>query len=117
MKNILLVDDDEDITTMLEFRIQKMGHNIEIIQKGSEVEPHVHSKMPDLIIMDVNIPPPSGLDLCKTLKGNAATSQIPIILISGKEIEEDVKADAFVLKPYEWKDLEKQIDTFLKQPS
>ena len=107
---ILLVDDDEDITMMLAFSIQKLGHKTSLAATGKEALESIQKEQPGLIIMDINIPDPSGTEVCKQLKGDANLSSIPIILLTGDSTVSKGEADALILKPYEWPDLQKEIE-------
>lgn len=114
--NILLVDDDEDVVTLLKFRLDKANHQVVVAQTGNEALKKAQSLKPDLILMDINIPEPNGIEVCQTLKKEAKTAQIPIILLTGatQVKESDAPADALVIKPYEWESLQATIQKVCK---
>lgn len=110
--HVLIVDDDEDIIVILEFRLKKAGYSITVAKDGNAALQAVRSSKPDLILIDLNIPAPNGKEVCETIKKDAALSSIPIILLTGASsaAKENVPADSCVMKPYEWPDLEKEIN-------
>ena len=116
---ILVVDDNSDlrdfIGTLLqgEYRILKACNGEEALQKATR-------ELPDLVVSDVMMPVMDGLELCKGLKGQFATSHIPVILLTAKSLEEqraegyDSGADAYISKPFSEKVLLSRIGNLLK---
>ena len=109
--HILIVDDDEDIVTMLQFRLEKSGYQVSVASTGKKALESIQSNNPDLVIMDLNIPEPNGAEVAKHVK---STSSIPIILLTGStdKRSSDFQCDELVIKPYEWEQLHKLIEKY-----
>lgn len=110
---ILLADDDEgivDATTML---LEMMGYEVESTLDGSTV-PAAASSKPDLIIMDIWMGGVDGRDICRIIKGDPNTADIPVLLISAAQNIEvsaiESGADTFLEKPFELQDLIQTIE-------
>jgi DNA-binding response OmpR family regulator len=108
---VLLVEDDPVILRLLEVNFELEGFDVVLARDGAEGIDLARSERPDLVISDIMMPKVSGLELVAALKGDSATSAIPIILLSAKAQSADVKAgmeagaDDYVTKPFEPLDL------------
>jgi DNA-binding response OmpR family regulator len=100
---ILCVDDEPDLLTILRLFLTSQGFEVIPALDAAEALQLIEENRPDLIITDYAMPGMSGLELCRKLRARADTSDIPIILCSGKELWEDDPHlfDRFVLKPAE----------------
>jgi DNA-binding response OmpR family regulator len=110
-KRILVVDDDPDILASLEFVLNDEGYDVETSTKnGDVVDAAVHSNRPDLIILDILLSGHDGRLICKKLKSQRETRDIPVLLISAhpdaQEMSVEAAADGFLAKPFD-------IDTLL----
>ncbi len=112
-KKILIIDDDADVVSILQFRLEKLGFEIELAKDGATALEKVKTFKPDLMFIDVNIPEPNGLTITQSLKKDPQYQAIQIILISGAPVEDGSGADLVVLKPYEWDVLHEQINKLL----
>jgi two-component system, OmpR family, alkaline phosphatase synthesis response regulator PhoP len=105
-KKILIVDDQEDIVKLLEMRLSTSGYDFISAEDGEAGLKLARSEKPDLIIMDIMMPKMDGYKVCGLLKNDARFAHIPVILFTAKALDEDrrigeeVKADAFIVKPY-----------------
>jgi len=107
IKKILAIDDDTDILDAIKFTLEGEGYEVTTSEKGEYVE-NIHDKtggLPDLIILDVLLSGKDGRIICKALKSQQDTKNIPIIMISahpdaGKSSIE-VGADDFLAKPFD----------------
>ena len=106
---ILVVDDDEGILEALNIMLDAAGYEVELSEDGEALGKIGASNVPDLILLDVLLSGKDGRDLCRVLKANDDTKNIPVIMISAHPgAEESVKqcgADGFVAKPFEVEDL------------
>jgi DNA-binding response OmpR family regulator len=105
-KKILIVDDNRDILELLKLILEMEGYNVSCLDDGSQLEDTIISYHPDLILLDIMLGPIDGRDLCRNLKGDPVTNQIPIIMISASHgtlslAEKQCSADAFIPKPFE----------------
>lgn len=106
-KNILVVDDDLDILDAIEWMLEDAGYRVQTSDRGDYAEtlPEVGTTLPDLIILDVLLSGKDGRTICKFLKSEPNTRQIPIVMISAhpsaaKSVRA-VGADDFVAKPFD----------------
>lgn len=115
-KNILVVDDEPDILEVIKRRVEKMGFGFLGALDGKEALKVIQSKRPDLIILDLNLPIVSEHEISKKIKSNGVLKNIPIIILtaSTQNIEnktKELKADGYLLKPFDNIDFEKTIKT------
>jgi DNA-binding response OmpR family regulator len=107
-KKIVVAEDDQDILFILDMILNDAGYKVEPLPEGSSI---VSGKRdwPDLFILDKNMPTIDGLAICKYLKLNEETKNIPIIMISAyhklKKKAKEAGVDEFIEKPFELKDL------------
>ena len=117
---ILVVDDDPVILKLLEVNFEMEGFTVLIAHDGAEGIDVARSERPDVIVSDIMMPKKSGLELVTDLKGDPDTSDIPIILLSAKAQNADVRsgldsgADEYVTKPFEPLDLVDRVNRLLE---
>ena len=116
---ILVVDDNADLRSFIgtllegEYRILSACDGREGLEKATR-------ELPDLVVSDVMMPVMDGLEFCQALKGQPATSHIPVILLTAKSLEDqraegyDSGADAYISKPFSEKVLLSRIGNLLK---
>jgi DNA-binding response OmpR family regulator len=114
-KRILVVDDDPAILAALELVLLDAGYDVQTSTKNGEiVDAAINERRPDLVILDILLSGHDGRIICKKLKSEEKTMQIPVMLISahpnGEEMSEEAGADGFLAKPFE-------IDTLLDRVS
>ena len=122
-KKILLVEDDEDLLEMLSFNLKKAGFAIGTATDGIEAVKKAHSLEPDLILLDLMLPELDGFAVAETLRREADTKPIPIIMVTAlsgqlaRYAGLDSGAADFITKPFSIKDLISRIHTVLERPS
>lgn len=105
-ENILIVDDEEDVLELLEYNLKKEGYRTEKAMSGEEALQKVKITNPDLIVLDLMLPGIDGLAVCKSLKNDSKTQNIPIIMLTAKGEEADIViglelgADDYMTKPF-----------------
>ncbi len=105
-ENILIVDDEEDVLELLEYNLKKEGYRTEKAMSGEEALQKVRITNPDLIVLDLMLPGIDGLAVCKSLKNDSKTLNIPIIMLTAKGEEADIViglelgADDYMTKPF-----------------
>lgn len=105
-ENILIVDDEEDVLELVRYNLDKNGYRIETATTGEDALAKARAKLPDLIILDLMLPGIDGLEVCKKLKSDTKTQNIPIIMLTAKGEETDIVAglelgaDDYVTKPF-----------------
>ena len=117
---VLVVDDDPVILKLLEVNFEMEGFTVLVARDGQEGIDVARREQPDLVVSDIMMPKKSGLELVVELKGDAATREIPIILLSAKAQNADVRsgldagADDYVTKPFEPLDLVDRVNRLLE---
>jgi len=117
---VLVVDDDPVILKLLEVNFEMEGFTVLVAHDGEEGIEVARSNQPDVVVSDIMMPRKSGLELVVALKGDASTSEIPIILLSAKAQNADVRtgleagADDYVTKPFEPLDLVDRVNRLLE---
>lgn len=121
---ILIVDDDEQIRNLVKKYMMANGFSVVLTDNGSEGLLLVRESQPDVILVDAGMPGLDGYAVCRVIKKEAATSQIPVILMSGSRTQErDVLsgfeggADDYVTKPFSLPVLLARIEAVLRRYS
>lgn len=118
---ILLVDDDEELLAALELKLRKEGYQIETAPDGEAALVKIRASLPDLIILDVNMPRMNGMDVCRALRSDDKTRDLAIIMLTARDDEVDrilgleFGADDYVTKPYNPRELILRVKGLLKR--
>ena len=118
---ILVVDDEEDIVELVELNLAREGYKVLACGTGEQALEIAHSKLPDLVILDLMLPGIDGLEVCRRLKNNPKTEQIPIIILSAKGEEVDIVtglelgADDYITKPFSGKVMAARVRRILRK--
>ena len=106
MSKILVVDDEVEVLELLKMILKKSGYEVVGINNPEEVLQRVKKEHPDLIFMDIMMPEINGWELCKAVKEDEETKDIPVVIFSvlssAEEIEKSrtyAHADAHIMKP------------------
>ena len=103
---ILIADDDEDILELVRLRLSRSGYDTVLARNGAEALAAARERTPDLALLDVSMPAMSGYEVTAALKADAATKEIPIILLTARAQTGDVTkgfeagADDYITKPF-----------------
>ena len=120
MKRILVIDDLPENVFMLQDRLESEGYEVVTAYEGKTGIAKATSEIPDLILLDVMMPEMTGIEVCKILKQDPGTADIPIIIVTAKSGADDAKegleAGAFdyIKKPFEKVELVARINSALK---
>lgn len=118
---VLVVEDEPDILEVLDYNLKRAGYGVILSQDGEEALKLATRERPDLVLLDLMLPGRSGLSVCKELKQNQATREIPVIVVSAKGEDDDVvlglEAGAvdYVTKPFSPKVLLARVKSVLKR--
>ena len=122
MKNkILIIEDEPDIRTTLEYNLRKDDFDVIGVGSLGEARAAINSSSFSMILLDLMLPDGSGLDLCREIKGNKELSSTPIIILTAKDDEVDkvvgfeLGADDYVTKPFSVRELILRIKAVLKR--
>lgn len=115
---ILVVDDEEAISSYLRRKLAKLGYSVLVAADGEKAFELAFSQLPDIILMDVKLPKMTGTEVCRKLKADQRTAAIPVLLLSAKaqpaEIKEglDAGANRYLCKPISFPDILAELRTF-----
>ncbi|MCG8608381.1 response regulator [bacterium] len=110
-ETILVVEDEEDILDLVTYHFEQAGFKILKAMAGDRALEVLQRKSADLVILDLMLPGLSGIEVCKILRGNEETRNIPIIMLTAKKEEIDrvlgfeLGADDYVPKPFSPREL------------
>jgi DNA-binding response OmpR family regulator len=109
-RRVLLIEDDQDIAEAIVYQLDRAGLNVRICRTGEEGL-EAARKGVDLVLLDLNLPGMDGLEVCRLIRKQAATAQLPMIIVSARADEVDrvlgleMGADDYVVKPFSLKEL------------
>jgi DNA-binding response OmpR family regulator len=120
--HVLVVDDEQDIAGLIKHTLEKGGElEVELVATGDEALKAVNERTPDLIVLDLNLPVLSGLEVCRILRSRAATARVPIIMLTARTSESDrvtgldVGADDYITKPFSLRELAARVRAVLRR--
>lgn len=119
MARVMAVDDDPVIRGLLEVNLEMEGHEVVIATDGQDALNKVRAAPPDLILLDVVMPGLSGWEVAEQLKGSPSTKNIPIVFLSARVKEADVRkgkelgVNSYVTKPFDPIDLMQLVNRLL----
>jgi two-component system phosphate regulon response regulator PhoB len=120
-RKILVVEDESDVADLLTLNFRKAGFRISTAVDGASGLQKAREDRPDFIVLDLMLPKMSGLEVCKILKNDTATSHIPILMLTAKAEEIDrivgleFGADDYVTKPFSPREILLRIRAILRR--
>ncbi len=120
-KLIAVVDDEEDIVDLITHNLEKDKFKVEPFFDGESILEYTKKNKPDLIILDLMLPGMDGLEVCKFLKKDEKTCDIPIIMLTAKGSETDkvvgleLGADDYIVKPFSPRELVARVKAVLRR--
>src|SRR5437867_4937688 len=119
---VLIVEDEQDIAGLIKHTLERSGGaDAEIVGSGDAALQAVAVRPPDLIILDLNLPVLSGLEVCRVLRSRADARHLPIIMLTAKSSESDrvagleLGADDYVTKPFSLRELTARVRAVLRR--
>lgn len=104
MSKVMIVDDDRTTVKLLQTLLELDGFEISVAPRGADVLPLARQVHPDVFLMDYHLSDMDGVEVVRTLRADPMFANIPIIMASGLDVEEEaMKAGAttFLVKPFE----------------
>jgi two-component system, OmpR family, phosphate regulon response regulator PhoB len=120
-KRILIIEDERDVVDLLTFNLRKAGFTVSTETDGGAGLQKARSEKPAFIILDLMLPKMPGLEVCKVLKSDPATRQIPIMMLTAKAEEIDrivgleFGADDYVTKPFSPREVVLRIGAIMRR--
>jgi two-component system phosphate regulon response regulator PhoB len=120
-KNIFVVEDEEDILDLIRHNLAKEGFAVATATDGLDAVKAIARKPPDLVLLDLMLPGLDGLEVCRQLKRDPQTAEIPVLMVTAKDEESDVVtglelgADDYIVKPFRMKELVARVRTALRR--
>ncbi len=122
-KRILVVDDEEDIRELVRHHLEREGYEAVCVETGEDALSEATSRPPDLVVLDLLLPGVDGLEVCRRLKTDRSTANIPIVMLTAKGEESDIVAglelgaDDYVTKPFSPRVLMARVRAVLRRKS
>ncbi len=119
-KSILVVDDSPTVRKLISGKLEKSGHDVICATDGVEAMERLANFVPDLILLDINMPRMDGYQVCKNIRSNESTKDVPVVMISGKDGFFDkvrgrmAGTTGYITKPFGPETLMKAVETYLR---
>jgi len=117
-EHVLIVEDEEKITTILKDYLEKSSYRVSCLNRGDAVVPFVRQSTPDLVLLDIMLPGIDGMEVCKSLR---RFSRVPIIMITARVEEIDrllgleLGADDYICKPFSPREVVARVKAVLRR--
>jgi DNA-binding response OmpR family regulator len=117
--SVLVVEDEPYIVESLTFLLEREGHDVSAVLDGDAAVEAITRLKPDLIVLDIMLPKRNGFEILTWIRGNAATRDARVLILTAKGQEPDRKraealgVDAFVTKPFSNRDVVRQVNALL----
>jgi two-component system alkaline phosphatase synthesis response regulator PhoP len=122
-EKILIVDDEEHIIELIRYNLENAGYDVISAENGVDAVKLAKLQLPKIILLDLMLPGMDGYDVCKELRKNSSTSNIPIIMLTAKSEEFDkvlgleLGADDYITKPFSVRELLARVKAVLRRSS
>lgn len=119
-RTILVVDDSATVRKLISGKLEKSGHEVVCAVDGMDALAKLNEIVPDLILLDITMPRMDGYQVCKLIRNNQATKDIPVVMISGKDGFFDkvrgrmAGTTGYITKPFGPETLMKALDAYIK---
>jgi DNA-binding response OmpR family regulator len=118
---VLIVEDEPDVAGLMKHSVEKIGAQASVVGSGDAAIKSVGEHLPDLILLDLNLPLINGLEVCRLLRLRPDTSRVPIIMVTARTAEEDrvlglrEGADDYICKPFSLRELSARVEAVLRR--
>jgi two-component system, OmpR family, phosphate regulon response regulator PhoB len=121
LANVLLVEDEKSIVTLIKYNLEKEGFKVFCAETGEDALKIIKEKTLDVVILDWMLPDVSGIEVCRQIKKDKKLKNIPVLILTAKGEPDDkikgleVGADDYVTKPFNNKELLLRIKSLIKR--
>lgn len=121
-KKILVVDDEQNIVDLLTIVLKGEGYDVLAANNGVEALKKAQKELPDLVILDVNMPQLDGWNVLSSLRASESTRAVPVLMCTNKDLVSDVEraevlgATGYIAKPFEIERVLKKVFNILNAP-
>lgn len=121
MNRVLIVEDDPDISSVVDFNLRKEGFETEVAPQGSTALRIVREHPPDVMLLDLMLPDIPGLDVCREVRNSTSNRRVPILMVTAKGQEADrlagleSGADDYIVKPFSMRELVLRVRAVLRR--
>ncbi len=121
MTSILLVDDERDLLSLLDFNLRAAGFETLLATTGEQALAHLRRRIPDIVLLDLMLPDVPGTEVCRQLKSDPRTRHVPVVMLTAKGEEVDrvvgfeLGADDYVTKPFSVRELVLRLKAVLRR--
>ena len=118
---VIVAEDDVDARRVIASYLKDLAVRIIEVDDGVTALEHIEKEVPDLLILDLNLPSMSGFELCERVRERDATSQVPVLVVTGRNSLEDharareVGVTKYISKPFKKKEFVEAVKTLLKR--
>ncbi len=119
--SILLVDDERDLLSLLDFNLRAAGFETLIATGGEQAIASLRRRVPDLVLLDLMLPDLPGTEVCRQIKAEPRTRHVPVVLLTAKGAEVDrvvgfeLGADDYITKPFSVRELVLRLQAVLRR--
>jgi len=122
MTRVLVIEDDPDIALSIRYHLERQGgFTVHVAEDGVRGLDAARMERPDLVLLDLTLPGMDGLEVCRALRADAATAELPVIMLTARVEERDriegldLGADDYITKPFSLKELAARIRAVLRR--
>ena len=121
MTTVLLVDDERDLLSVLDFNLRAAGFETLLATRGEEALLALKRRVPDLVLLDLMLPDLPGTEVCRRIKADPRTRHVPVVMLTAKGEEVDrvvgfeLGADDYVTKPFSVRELTLRLKAILRR--
>jgi len=118
---ILVVEDDFDISNLLRIFFDSQGYEVVVAPKGNDALELCRRNLPNIVVLDIQLPDIDGYEVCRRLRGNLRTSHIPILFLTQRDERSDkiagleLGADDYITKPFDIEELKLRVQNAIKR--